>query len=184
MTRLYTSLLALLIVFSTALGFLAATAWDSWWVWGLVGGILVVAFLALGGKLVPPARAALPARDAASASALLRAFGALCTAEVLLLGLVLWIWGNRTYASSTPYQVLGLLIFLALVGAGVPGALTTLVLFLRSRALLHAEAHRAGAGHSGVHAEAHRAGAGHSGAHGPEAQHPAGETHQAVGAPH
>lgn len=137
MTRLYGSAVALFVVFSAALGFFGATAWASWWVWAVVGGVLLVAFFALGGLLVPPSRAAVAPRDRTSASMVLQVLGALCTLEVLLLGLVLWIWGNRTYNQNSAYQVLGLLIFLALLGIGAPGALVTSVRLLRERALLH-----------------------------------------------
>lgn len=137
MTRLYVSVSALITLFSLSLGFFGATAWDSWWVWAVVGAVLLLAFLALGGRLVPPSRAAVAEGDRASANALLQMFGALCALEVLTLGLVLWVWGNRGHSGSTGYQILGLLIFLALVGVGVQGAVITFARFLKERATVH-----------------------------------------------
>jgi hypothetical protein len=150
MARLYASVTVLIIVFSTALGFFAAAAWDSWWVWAVVGAGVLLVFLALGGRLVPSARRSLAPRDASSGSALMQAFGAFCTLEVLILGLVLWVWGNRTHMANNAYQVLGLLIFLALIGIGAPGAIVTFVRFLYVRNMVHQEDRRTAAA-AGVH---------------------------------
>lgn len=118
----------LLVLFSAALSFGAVGVFGTWW-YGLIGAGIFVVFLALGGLLVPSARKQLPEEDAKPGAALLQAFGALCMAELLVMGLVTWAYGNRSLSGNNAYQALGLIIFLGLLGVGIQGAIATLAYF-------------------------------------------------------
>ena len=137
--RLYGALVVLGLLFSVTISLLTAGIYTLDWVWAAVGGGTGAIFLAAGGALVPPARKAVPGGWEKIASALLQFFGAFCTAEVLIMALIGWVVGNRSYHGSLGYQVLGLLIFLGLLGIGVQGLLGTLGRFLYLRYRLQAE---------------------------------------------
>jgi hypothetical protein len=139
MGRLYNSLFVLLLVFSGAMSFITLGVYASQWWWSLVGVGILLAFVALGGLLVPPAQKALPSQHRKSASAALQAFGAVCAAEFLTMALVCWAIGNRTLNANNAYQTLGLLIFLGLIGVGVQGALGAVGRFLYVRNLSRTE---------------------------------------------
>jgi len=49
------------------------------------------------------------------------------------MALVSWVVGNRTLYENNAYQVLGLLIFLGLLGVGVQGVLVTAARFVYIR---------------------------------------------------
>jgi hypothetical protein len=127
MKRLYAAVTTLVVVWSVAMSFFALSAYDDDWVWAVVGVLILVAFAGLGGLLVPPARTRLPAGDRA-ASWFMQFFGALITTELLTAALIAWIMGNRTHHGNNAYQVLGLLILLALLGVG-QGVPVTFVIF-------------------------------------------------------
>lgn len=133
MGRLYGSLLVLGLVFSTAVSFFALSLHTLDWVWAVVGAGIGVVFLALGGLLVPSARRQVPPRYQKAANWLLQFFGAFCLTEVLVMGLLGWVVGNRSYSGNNAYEVLGLLIFLALLGGGVQGMVFTFWRFFSAR---------------------------------------------------
>ncbi len=164
MGRLYGALVILGLIFSVTVALLTAAMHNLDWVWAVVGGGVGVVFLATGGLLVPPARKAVPSGWEKAASALLQFFGAFCTAEVLIMALIGWVVGNRSYEHSVAYGVLGLLIFLGLLGIGVQGLLGTLVrfLYLRNQLLSEQRASQAAERHgSGLHEPRHQ-GAAHA----------------------
>lgn len=149
MGRLYGSLFVLLVVFSAAMSFVADGVYaDIWWV-AVIGVAILVAFAALGGLLVPPARKALAPEDRTSGTAAVAALGALLGAEFFTMALVCWVIGNRTLAANNAYQALGLVIFLGLLGVGVQGALGAIAWFayVRNQAKRH--------GHGAPTAHAH-----------------------------
>lgn len=161
MGRLYGSLLVLGLIFSAAVGFFAAALYGLDWVWAVVGAGVGLVFLALGGLLVPPTRAVIPTRWTKAANGLLQFFGAFCTLEVMIMALIGWIVGNRSYNHDLGYEVLGIFVFLGLLGVGIQGAIGTFFRFLylrnqliaEDRALRAAE-HHAGGAHAphGAHA--------------------------------
>lgn len=158
MGRLYGSLMVLGLIFSVAISFLTASMHTLDWVWAVVGGGVGAIFLAAGGLLVPRARQAVPAGWEKVSGALLQFFGAFCAAEVLTMALIGWVVGNRTYHQSVGYEVLGLLIFLALLGIGIQGLIGTLLRFLVLRNHLLIEqrvARQAGHGESATHSATH-----------------------------
>ncbi|HEY3942868.1 MAG TPA: hypothetical protein VGL60_10315 [Acidimicrobiales bacterium] len=136
MGKLYGYLLFVLLAFSAAIGLMSAGIFGSDWIPLVVGAALLVVTLAIAGLLVRDGRRGLDPDETKVANSLLAAFGAFCTLEVLTMGLVLWAWGNRSLHANNWYQVLGLLIFLALVGIGVQGALATPVMFIYARSKL------------------------------------------------
>jgi hypothetical protein len=140
MGRLYAVLFFLLVVFSAAMALIAAGVHLSEWWLSVLGVVILGAFLALGGLLVPPARKAVPARDTNTALAAMGAFGGLLALEFFIMALVCWVVGNRTLYLNNAYQALGLLIFLGLCGVGIGGAIGGVVMFtyVRHRTLVDA----------------------------------------------
>jgi hypothetical protein len=135
--RLALRLLFLLLLFSTALAFGATGVFSDWW-YGVIGAGIFVLFLGLAPLLINSASARLPEVDRKSGAALLQAFGALCVLELLVMGVVTWAYGNRTLSDNNAYQALGLIIFLAMLGVGIMGAIGTLARF----AYVHNQDHR------------------------------------------
>lgn len=135
MSRLYGAVASLILVWSISMSFFALSAYLGDWVWAVVGAGFFFVFVALGGLLIPPARAAVPEADRKTAFWFLQFLGAFVTMELLIAALFAWIMGNRTHSASTAYQVLGLLIFLAMLGLGVQGVLATSSFFLRQHNL-------------------------------------------------
>lgn len=129
MGRLVWRLALLFLVFSTAMSFVTLGVYSLTWYWSVVGVGILVVFAALGGLLVPSAQRMVPDRQRKSASSLLQAFGAVLATEFLTMALISWIKGNQTLSHNNWYQVLGLLIFLALLGAGAQGVIVTLARF-------------------------------------------------------
>jgi hypothetical protein len=126
------ALIVLGLVFSASMAlFGAAVHQGSWW-FALFGVVVGVVFLGLGGLLVPAARKGVPEVDKGQEKWILQFFGAFCMTEVLIVALLAWVQGNQTRSSSTAYQILGLLIFLALLGAGVQGMAATGFFFLEA----------------------------------------------------
>jgi len=125
MKRLFLGLCFLILVFATSMSFISLAVYELQWWWAVVGVAILVAFVVLGGMIVPPARKIVPEEDKETEGALLQAFGAFCALLFLIMALVTWILGAR-YVSNRWYEVLGLLIFLALIGIGIPGAILTM----------------------------------------------------------
>ncbi len=134
MGRLYGVLCVLVLVFATSMSFLTYGAYSGDWVWAVVGAGILLVFVALGGLLVPPSRRRIALRWQPSVSALLQCFGAVCTTLFLTGALVSWIMGNRTLSSNNAYEVLGLLIFLALLVVASQGLPVTIVRFSQAHA--------------------------------------------------
>ncbi len=128
MLRLAFRLLFLLLLFSAALAFAATGVFGEWW-YGLIGAGIFVVFLGLAPLLINSATARLSEVDRKSGAALVQAFGALCGLELLVMGLVTWAYGNRSLSGNNAYQALGLIIFLALLGIGIMGAIGALARF-------------------------------------------------------
>jgi hypothetical protein len=157
--RLYGALVVLGLIFSVAVALLTAGIYTLDWVWAAVGGIVGIVFLGLGGLLVPPARKAVPDGWEKMAGALLQFFGAFCTAEVMIMAIIGWVVGNRSYNQSLGYEVLGILLFLGLVGIGIQGLIGTFIRFLyvryrilsEQRALRAAEEHDLSYPHGAAH---------------------------------
>ncbi|MGP8058909.1 MAG: hypothetical protein ACLP9C_04665 [Acidimicrobiales bacterium] len=125
MKRLFLGLCVLVLVFATSMSFVSLAVYELEWWWAVVGIAILVAFVALGGLLVPPSRKAVPEEDKQTEGALLQAFGAFCGLLFLIMALVTWILGARQVGGLW-YQILGLLIFLALIGIGIQGAVATM----------------------------------------------------------
>jgi hypothetical protein len=123
--RLYSSLFALLVVFSAGMSFVTLGVYASQWWWSVIGVAIVVVFVVLGGLLVPPARRGVATDDQATAAAAVQALGALCACEFFVMALVCWVVGNRSLFDNNAYQALGLVLFLGLIGVGIPGVLFT-----------------------------------------------------------
>jgi len=113
------------LVFAASMSFISLGVYNLQWGWAVLGVGILVAFVALGGLLVPPARAAIPDEDKDTANWLLQFFGATCATLFLVMAMVSWVVGNRTLSSNNWYQVLGLLIFLGLAGLGIMGMAAT-----------------------------------------------------------
>lgn len=135
MSKLYGAAAALVLVWSVSMSFFALSAYSADWVWGVVGGGVLVVFLAAGGALIPPARRDVPEKDRKVSFWFMQFFGAFITAELLTAALIAWIMGNRSHVDNTGYQVLGIFVFLGFLGLGLQGALATLSIFLRQRNL-------------------------------------------------
>lgn len=143
MGRLYNSLFVLLLLFSAAMSFVTLGVYVSQWWWSVIGVAILLAVVALGGLLVPPAQKAVAPADKASASAALQVFGALCACEFFIMAQVSWVVGNRTLSDNNAYQALGLLIFLGLIGVGIQGVLFTAarLVYVRNEARVEAAHH-------------------------------------------
>lgn len=121
--RLTLSLSGLLVVFAAAMSFVTYGVYvDIWW-WSVVGVGVVAAFAALGGLLVPRSLVRLTGARQRTARAVLGVFGSLYASAFFIMALITWTLGSRTPAlhASNGYQVLGLLIFLGLIGIGIMG---------------------------------------------------------------
>jgi hypothetical protein len=140
--KLYASLAVLVVVFSAAMSFITLGVHGLTWWWSVIGVGILVVFLALGGLLVPSARKGVAEEDTKTANAVMQLFGAFLTTEFLVMALICWCIGNRSLNGNNAYQVLGLLIFLALLGAGAQGVVVTVARWLYFRNEVVA-AHRA-----------------------------------------
>jgi len=138
MGRLYGSLFVLVLFFSAAMSFVTLGVHASQWWWSVIGVGILLVFAVLGGLLVPASRRAVAAADEKTAAALLQAFGALCVTEFLTMGLITWAIGNRSLSGNNAYQVLGLLIFLGLLGLGAQGVVATVsrFVYIRNRTIV------------------------------------------------
>jgi peptidoglycan/LPS O-acetylase OafA/YrhL len=125
MGRLAGALTALLLVFATAMSFIALGVYNLQWQWSVLGIAIFVIFVILGGLLVPASRHAVTEEDKKVEMAMLQLFGALCVTLFLTMALVTWALGNRTYPDNNAYQTLGLLLFLAYLAIGIPGPIVT-----------------------------------------------------------
>src|SRR6185437_15262967 len=133
MGKLYGALAVLVLVFSASMSFITLGVHSLTWWWSVIGVGILVVFIALGGLLVPAARKAVPEAEKKAANALMQLFGAFLTTEFLIMALICWALGNRTLNDSNAYHTLGLLIFLALLGAGAQGVVVTFARWLYFR---------------------------------------------------
>jgi hypothetical protein len=145
--RLSIRLFVLFLVFSAFVSLVPYGLYSGSWGWSIVGAGILLAFIVLGGLLVPPVQKTMSSDEKKIASALLQSFGAFCGLEFLIMALLLWIYGNRSYADSNGYLTVGLLIFLALLGVGIMGALGAFVRFFYVYNLAAIERRQSG-GHS------------------------------------
>lgn len=135
MARLYRAIVLLTVVFAVGIALVCYGVWNGpWWI-SLVGVLVLGLFLGLGGLLMPPAQKSLHGDDVKEGAAALQMLGALILTLFLVGALVLWVSGNRTLSHNNLYQVLGLLIFGALLLVGAQGVLVTFVkwLFVRNQ---------------------------------------------------
>lgn len=133
MGRLYASLAVLVLVFSAAMSFVTLGVHSLTWWWSVIGVGILGVFLALGGLLIPSARKKVGPADTKTANAIMQLFGAFLTTEFLVMALICWCLGNRTLNANNAYEALGLLIFLALLGAGAQGVVVTFARWLYFR---------------------------------------------------
>ncbi len=133
MGKLYGSLAVLVLVFSAAMSFITLGVYDLTWWWSVIGVAILVVFAALGGLLIPSARKGVAEEDKKTANGIMQLFGAFLMTEFLVMALICWILGNRTLHGNNAYQVLGLLIFLALLGVGAQGVVVTFARWLYFR---------------------------------------------------
>jgi len=133
MGKLYGALAVLVLVFSASMSFITLGVHALEWWWSVIGVAILVVFVALGGLLVPPARKAVLPEDKKAANALMQLFGAFLTTEFLVMAVICWALGNRTLNDSNAYQALGLVLFLALLGAGAQGVVVTFARWLYFR---------------------------------------------------
>jgi hypothetical protein len=141
MRRLMLTMSGLILVWSVSMSFFGLAAHNDDGVWAIVGALVLLAFLGLGGLVVAPARAAVPQAERKAALWFMQFFGAFVTTELLVTALIAWVMGNRTLSANNAYEVLGLLIFLALLGVG-QGVPVTFVVFVRERSLVFNERRR------------------------------------------
>jgi hypothetical protein len=144
MGRLVGAMAALLLIFATSMSFITLGVYNLQWQYSVLGIAILVFFVLLGGLLIPASRQAVRPDDKAAEMALLQLFGALCGLLFLTMALITWSLGNRTYADSNIYQVLGLVLFLAFFFVGIQGPIVAAARFLmahnRARQSLHAAA--------------------------------------------
>ncbi len=133
MGKLYSALAVLVLVFSAAMSFVTLGVHSLTWWWSVIGVGILVVFAGLGGLLVPSARKGIEEADKKTANAIMQLFGAFLTTEFLVMALICWCLGNRTLNGNNAYQTLGLLIFLALLGAGAQGVVVTFARWLYFR---------------------------------------------------
>lgn len=133
MAKLYASLSALVLVFACAMCFatLAVHA-DTWWP-GVVAGAILVVFAALGGLIIPGSTRSLSGGRLRTAKAALQLFGSLCGLLFFMMALITWAIGKRAVGPDNGYLVLGLFIFLGLVGIGIQGVLAMTAWFVNVR---------------------------------------------------
>lgn len=141
MGRLVSRLFVLLVLLSLALALGATGVYGTWW-YGVIGAGIFAVFLMGAAGLIPSAMSRLREDQRRTGSALLQAFGALCVLEVLIMGLVVWAYGNRSLSGNNAYEVLGLLIFLGLIGVGIQGAIATAARFAYVRNQEHQPTNR------------------------------------------
>lgn len=138
MGRMYGWLFVLELVLTASLALASWSVYAVAWPQGAAAAVVFLAFVAATGVLVPGMLQALSGPRLKVGRALVQAFGAWSMGEFLTMALVTWILGKRDLAPNNAYEVLGLLIFLALMGVGAMGALGAVVrfLFVRNRELV------------------------------------------------
>lgn len=127
MGSLSARLFGLFLVFSLAMALVPYGLYSGTWGWSVAGAGLLLLFVVLGGLLVPRALKAAGPERRKLANALLQFFGAFLVLEFLIMGFMMWIYGNRTFPDNSAYQTLGLILFLGLLGVGIMGALATFI---------------------------------------------------------
>lgn len=131
--KLYWGLIGLVIVFAASMSFATLAVYDlQWWPGAVAGGIFVV-FVALGGLVVPGSLRSLSGGRLRTAKAAVQWFGSMFGLEFFIMAIITWALAKRTVGSSNGYTVLGLLIFLGLVGVGIQGVLAMSAWFVHVR---------------------------------------------------
>ncbi len=129
MRKLFAVLGLMLLLFALSMAGFAAAAYTGRWLWAVLGAAAGLVFLAAG-PLLPRAQKRVPYPDKRQAMWLVQLFGATLATLFLTAALFAWIMGNRTYSEQSGYQVLGLLIFLALLGVGAQGIMATTLMYV------------------------------------------------------
>lgn len=133
MGKLYGWLIVLEIVLT---GSLALASWSVYavaWPQGAAAAVVFLIFVAGTGAVIPGTLRSLSGPRLKTARALVQAFGAWSTGEILTMALVTWILGKRYVPHDNAYDTLGLLIFLGLMGVGAMGAIGAVFRFLAVR---------------------------------------------------
>jgi hypothetical protein len=128
-TKLYGALIVLVLVFATSMSFISLGVYELQWWWSVVGVGILVVFAAAMGLVVKKARADIADSDQKMVKSLLQMVGSIYAGLFLTMAMVTWALGNRVLSDSTAYGILGLLIFLALLGVGIQGVLVTIAMF-------------------------------------------------------
>ncbi len=143
MTRLYQSSVTMILLFSVSMSFATLAVYDLDWIYGVVAGACFVLFAAGMGASFPPAMKCMEAPEKKTASALMQVVGSFCGAEFFTMGMISWARAKHLIAHNTLYTVLGVLLFLGLVGVGIQGALAMAArfVFIRNKELVAPHQH-------------------------------------------
>ena len=166
MRTLYLTLIGMTLLFACAMSFATLAVYtDTWWP-GVVAGVLLVVFLALG-PVAPASMRSLSDPYRRTGRSALIAAGSWWGLLFFVMALITWILGKRSVGPNNAYLTLGLLIFLGLVGIGIPGAIGTTAWFVHVRnRLIVVPARRARlereASFHAQHPEEHRSPVGHT----------------------
>ena len=132
MRTLYLTLIGMTLLFACAMSFATLAVYtDTWWP-GVVAGVLLVVFLALG-PVAPASMRSLSDPYRRTGRSALIAAGSWWGLLFFVMALITWILGKRSVGSNDAYLTLGLLIFLGLVGVGIQGAIATTAWFVHVR---------------------------------------------------
>ncbi len=132
MRTLYLTLIGMTLLFAGAMSFASLSVYtDTWWPGVVAGGLLFV-FLAVG-RVIPATTRSLsdPYRRTARAAVIMSS--SWWGLELFVMALITWILGKRSVGPNNAYLTLGLLIFLGLVGIGIPGAIAMTAWFVHVR---------------------------------------------------
>jgi hypothetical protein len=131
-TKLYGALIVLVLVFATSMSFISLGVYELQWWWSVIGVGILVVFAAAMGLVVKRAKADIADSDQKMVKSLLQMVGSIYAGLFLTMAMVTWALGNRVLSDSTAYGILGLLIFLALLGVGIQGVLVTIAMFAKT----------------------------------------------------
>lgn len=123
MAKLYVSLIGLALVFACSMSFATLAVYDDAWWPGIVAGVLFLLVVVAAGGVITRALGTLAGGYKKTARAAAILFGSLCGLQFFVMALITWILGKRVVGPNNAYEVLGLLIFLGLLGVGIQGFL-------------------------------------------------------------
>ena len=133
MRTLYLTLIGLTLVFACSMSFAVLGVYtDTWWPAVVAGGVLV-AFLVIGGAVIPGPLRSLSGGYRRTARAAVIMFSSWWGLEFFMMALITWILGKRVVGPNNAYLTLGLLIFLGLVGMGILGVIAMTAWFVHVR---------------------------------------------------